>query len=149
MWGDLDVVRHISGTASSRQECWARLLRYRGLWPVLGYGYWAVHERRTGRFVGDVGFGDFHRATEPSISGVPEAGWVLASGEHGKGFASEAVAAALAWLDRGERFRRVVCLIDAANAASLRIAEKNGFLPAGTVEMGGETVPLYRRDRGG
>ena len=148
MWADPDVVRHIGGRPSSRQDSWNRLLRYRGLWPVLGYGYWAVRERRTGRFVGDVGLADFGRAAEPSIGGVPEAGWVLARWAHGMGYASEAVAAALAWLDRGGRFPRVVCLIDRGNAASLRVAGKNGFLPAGDVALDGERVPLFSRDRG-
>lgn len=78
IWADLTVVRHISGQPSSRQESWQRLLRHRGHWAVMGYGYWAVRERRTGCFVGDVGFGDFRRAIEPPIEGLPEAGWVLA-----------------------------------------------------------------------
>lgn len=149
MWGDLDVMRHLGGKASSRQESWWRLLRYRGFWPVLGYGFWAVRERQTGRFVGDVGFGGFQRATEPLIGGVPEAGWVLTTEAQGKGFASEAVAAALAWLDRDKQFRRVVCLIESGNAVSRRIAEKNGFVPAGEVEMRGAKLPLFRRDPGG
>lgn len=42
MWSDPAVVRHISGKPATAQESWARLLRYRGLWPVLGFGYWAV-----------------------------------------------------------------------------------------------------------
>lgn len=148
LWADPEVVRHISGKPSTRQESWARLLRYRGLWSILGYGYWAVRERETGRFIGDVGFADFKRDAQPSMSGVPEAGWVLTTRAHGRGYASEAVAAALAWLDRSERFHEVVCLIDSANPASLRIAKKMGFLPTGNVELGGEKVPLFRRYRG-
>lgn len=148
MWADPDVVRHIGGKPSSRQESWTRLLRNRGLWPILGYGYWAVRERRTGRFVGEVGFADFQRATRPPIGGMPEAGWVLATWAHGIGYASEAVAAALTWLDQARRFHEVVCLIDNGNAASLRIAMKNGFLPAGEVELGEATIPLYSRHRG-
>lgn len=147
MWADTDVMRHISGKPSSRQESWFRLLRYRGLWPVLGYGYWAVRERRTGRFLGDVGFADFHRETTPSIDGLPEAGWVLARRAHGQGFASEAMSAALTWLDQARGFRRVVCLIDPANLTSIRIAEKNGFRPASTIHLRGEVTPLFVRDR--
>ena len=148
MWADIGVVRHISAKPSSREESWSRLLRYRGLWPILGYGYWAVRERDTGRFVGDVGFADFHRATHPLISGQPEAGWVLATWAHGKGYGSEAVAAALPWLDRSLCPERVVCLVDSRNLASTRIAEKNGFRPAGSVELKGESVPLFARTHG-
>ena len=149
MWADIDVVRHISGKPSSSQRSWSRLLHYRGLWPILGYGYWAIREKETGRFVGDVGFADFHRDAKPSISGQPEAGWVLAKWAHGRGYGSEAVAAALAWLDRSLCSDVAVCLVDSRNAASVRIAEKNGFLPAGMVELSGESVPILARTRRG
>lgn len=58
MWADEAVIGYI-GAPSTLQESWARLLRYRGLWPLLGYGYWALTEKRSGRFVGDLGFADF------------------------------------------------------------------------------------------
>ncbi len=147
MWADLAVVRHIGGHPSSRQESWHRLLRHRGHWAVLGFGYWAVRERRTGRFVGDVGFAEFRRAIEPSIEGVPEAGWVLAPWAHGQGYASEALAAALGWLDGGGLHRRAVCLVAGDNHASLRVAEKAGFLPAGAVTAGMEDTRLLSRER--
>ena len=67
MWSHPDVVRHITGKPSTREECWARILRYGGLWPVVGYGYWAVVEKESGRFIGDVGIADFRRDMEPAI----------------------------------------------------------------------------------
>jgi RimJ/RimL family protein N-acetyltransferase len=147
MWADPGVVRHISGKPSTLQESWFRLLRYRGLWSVLGYGHWCVCDKQSGRYVGDVGFADYRRDTEPSISGVPEAGWVLSSWAHGRGWGGEAVAAALAWLDREARHRRVVCLINDENTASARIASKNGFVASGAVTLAGEEVPLWSRER--
>ena len=146
LWADPDVVRHIGGQKSSREQSWARLLRYRGLWPLLGFGYWAVREKPTGRYIGDVGFADFHRPIEPSIIGIPEAGWVLASEAHGRGFGSEALAAVLAWLDRSTAHRRVVCLIADDNRASFRLAEKNGFHRAGGLTVGFENTSLLTRD---
>jgi RimJ/RimL family protein N-acetyltransferase len=147
LWADPEIVRFIGGTPSTRQESWHRLLRNRGLWPILGYGYWVIRERDTGRFVGEVGFADFKRASIPPIGDIPEAGWVLATWAHGRGYASEAVAAALAWLDRQAQLPDVVCLIDRANAASLRIAGKNGFLFAGEIEVAGALLPLFSRAR--
>ncbi|GAA4488689.1 GNAT family N-acetyltransferase [Gluconacetobacter asukensis] len=99
MWSDPNVVRHISGVPSSEQESWFRLLRYRGLWDILGYGYWCVRSKADGRYVGDVGFADLKRPVEPPLGAVPEAGWVLASWAHGQGFATEALRAALTWMD--------------------------------------------------
>lgn len=48
--------------------------RYAGQWSLLGYGYWVVEDKRTGRFAGEVGFADFKRVIEPSLDGVPEIG---------------------------------------------------------------------------
>ena len=149
MWGDPAVVRYIGGRPSTAQDSWMRLLRYRGLWPLLGYGYWAVTEKASGRYVGDLGFADFHRPTEPSIRGVPEAGWVLASWAHGRGFGREALAAALGWLDGNGVHARSVCLIAPGNAASLRLASRFGYRVDQTVRLGEEEALLLTRERDG
>jgi RimJ/RimL family protein N-acetyltransferase len=91
MWADPEVTRHIGGRPFTGEEVWTKLLRYVGHWSVLGFGYWVVRERATGRFVGEVGFADFKRDMIPSIAGVPEVGWVLAPWSRGRGFATEAV----------------------------------------------------------
>ncbi len=97
LWTDPAVTRFIGGKPSTPEEVWARLLRYVGHWSLLGFGYWVVTERVTGRFLGEVGFADFRREIEPSLEGVPEIGWVLTPQGHGRGFATEAAGAALAW----------------------------------------------------
>ena len=68
MWADPEVTRHITGVPSTREESWARLLRYAGLWPLLGFGYWLVEDRATGRFLGEVGFANFQRDIEPVLA---------------------------------------------------------------------------------
>ena len=146
MWAEPAVVRYISGTPSTRQESWTRLLRYIGHWHVLPYGYWAVEDKATGRYLGEVGFADFKRDIRPSLDGVPEIGWILRSAAHGRGLASEAVAAALAWGDATLEAGRTVCVIDPDNAASLRLADKSGYREyARTGDMGGPRVMLARR----
>ena len=132
MWGDPEVTRFIGGRPASPEDVWSRLLRYAGLWSLLGYGYWAVRERATGRFVGDVGFADFHRDITPSLGDAPEVGWALASWARGQGFATEAVKAALTWGDAHLRTAsgtpiRFVCIIAPDNVASVRVAQKCGF----------------------
>jgi RimJ/RimL family protein N-acetyltransferase len=145
MWGDPLVTRHIGGRPASAEDVWARVLRYLGLWALLGYGYWVVRERETGRFVGEVGLADFRRDLIPSLDGAPEFGWALAPWAHGNGFATEAVRAALAWSDAHLRPARSVCLIDPENAASLRVAAKCGFREAArTAYKGVDTLILER-----
>jgi len=146
MWADPDPVRFIGGRPGTRQDSWMRLLRYRGLWPLLGFGYWAVREKQSGRFAGELGFADFGRDMTPSIAGIPEAGWVLAPWARGRGFAIEALTAALAWLD-GTEHKRSVCIIDAANAPSLRLAEKLGYGDPIVAELNGPVTVFSRMAR--
>lgn len=127
IWSDPEVVRHISGKPSTVEEAWRRLLGYAGLWSLLGFGYWAVEETATGNYVGDVGFADFQRAMQPSLRGMLECGWVLASAVHGRGYASEAVVAAEAWRRSQLPGSRAACIIAPDNAASLRVAAKAGY----------------------
>lgn len=127
MWSDLLVVKHVGGRTFTPEESWSRLLRARGLWGLLGYGYWAVRETATGRYVGEVGFADFHREIEPSLRGLPEMGWVLTAWSHGHGFGAEAVSAGLAWIDQTLAPPVVPCIISPDNAPSLALAAKMGF----------------------
>ena len=149
MWSDPLVMRHLGGRPLTTEEMWARLLRYAGSWSLLGFGYWVVRDRATGRFVGEVGLGDLRRDMEPRLDGVPEAGWVLATWSHGSGFATEAVRALLAWGDRNLETDRVVCIIAPENAPSIRVAEKCGFREAPrAIYKGAETLVFERATPG-
>ncbi|RYG65839.1 N-acetyltransferase, partial [bacterium] len=147
MWGDPEVTRYIGGRPSTEQQAWARFLRYPGHWTMLGYGYWVVVEKATGGFVGEVGFADFRREMTPSFHGVPEAGWALAPWAHGKGFATEAVTAALAWADEIILSSRSVCLIDPPHAVSIRVAEKCGYRSLGEGTYEGAPTLIFERKR--
>ena len=143
MWGDMEVARFIGGRPSTREEVWGRLLRYAGLWALLGFGYWAVEDRASGDFVGDVGFADFKRDIAPSMDGLPEIGWALAPRWHGRGYAIEAVSAALAWAD--QRFAATVCIIAPENLPSIGVARKCGFAEIARTTYRGEPTLMYRR----
>jgi RimJ/RimL family protein N-acetyltransferase len=75
MWGDAAVTRFIGGRPFPKDEVWTKLLRYVGHWSVLGYGFWVLEERGTGRFAGEVGFADFHRDITPSLRGPRDGDW--------------------------------------------------------------------------
>jgi RimJ/RimL family protein N-acetyltransferase len=155
MWADPIVTRYIGGQPLSEEEVWARVLRYAGLWALVGFGYWVVRERASGRLVGEVGLADFRRDLTPPLDGTPEVGWVLAPWAHGRGFATEAVHAALAWSDAhlaggtgGDSRRaagRTVCLIAPENVASIRVAEKCGFREAARTTYKGATALVFER----
>jgi RimJ/RimL family protein N-acetyltransferase len=145
IWSDLDVTRHITGRASTAEEVWARLLRYVGHWAVMGYGYWTLREKASGRFVGELGFADFRRDMTPSFGTKPEAGWVLASWAHGKGFATEGLRAALAWGDTTFGDTPTVCMIAPENVASVKVASKCGYRETGRSTYKGEASILFER----
>jgi RimJ/RimL family protein N-acetyltransferase len=146
LWGDPDITRYIGGRPQSREEAWTRFLRAIGHWALMGFGYWVVRERDTGRFVGEVGFADFRREMDPTIEGSPEVGWVLARHAHGKGYATEAVRAALAW--GAATFgpdQRMVCIIGPGNRPSIRVAEKVGFSRVADGTYRGEPILMFVR----
>lgn len=145
MWRDPSVYRFIGGQPRTREESWIRFLRHAGMWQMVGFGFWAIEERASGCFIGEAGFHDLKRDTTPSIEGLPEAGWSLLPDRWGRGFATEAVSAVLVWGDRELPGRRQVCIIDAANRASIRVAERCGFTPVGSVQLRSEPVGLYER----
>lgn len=145
MWQQPAFYQFLGGEALSEEAVWTKMLRHMGLWAVLGYGFWAVEEKASGQYLGVVGFGDWQRGIAPSLKGWPEAGWVLAPAAHGRGYATEAVGAALAWGDQHLPARRTVCLISPGNQASLRVAAKCGYREFSRPTYEAEPVVLLER----
>ncbi len=145
MWADPIVTRHIGGKPFSEEETWARFLRYAGHWAVMGFGYWAVEEKDTGSFVGELGFADYKRDIVPSLTGVPELGWALVSRVHGKGYATEAARAVVAWGEAHFGAARTVCIIRPENLASIRVAEKCGYKESQRTTYKGHATIVFAR----
>lgn len=127
LWSNPIVNRYTSGKPLAPEEVWAKMLRYRGLWSMLEYGYWVVEEKASGEFVGELGFADFKRDIQPSLDGMPESGWALLPRVHGKGYATEALRAAIAWGNQHFGDCKTCCIINLENTASIRLAEKCGY----------------------
>ncbi|MDB5039817.1 MAG: acetyltransferase, family [Candidatus Eremiobacteraeota bacterium] len=149
MWADPEITRYIGGKPPSEQDVWFKVLRYAGLWALMGFGYWAIEEKATGEYVGELGFADFMRDIEPSIRGVPELGWALVSRVHGKGYATEAVAAAVAWGDAHLTSSLTVCIISLGNVQSIRVAVKCGYEEKQRTVYHGEPTILFERQKNG
>ena len=143
LWSDTDVVRFIGGKPASREEVWARVLRYIGHWAVAGYGMWHIRERASDRFVGEVGMADFQRDIAVPFHDAPETGWALRPWSHGKGYATEAMSAVLSW--SAARHPRTVCMIDPDNSASLRVAAKLGYREMTRADYKTSQVVLFER----
>jgi RimJ/RimL family protein N-acetyltransferase len=146
MWADPEVARFIGGKPSTREEVWARLLRYAGHWALLGYGYWAIEEKGTGRFIGEMGFAHFKRDIEPSLEDTPEVGWALASHAHGKGYAKEALCVAITWGEKHFGPVRTACIISPDNLPSIRLAEKCGYREFQRTTYKGQPTIMFIRE---
>ena len=144
---DPKVMRHIGkGEVLDEEEAFKGFLAMAGHWAMMGYGVWELEEKASGKRVGVTGFSQKKRPASHPASGAPEMGWSLASAAHGKGYATEAVAAALDW---GRGFfgpgTRVVCVISTDNTASVRVAEKNGFKQFATASRYGLGRLVFER----
>lgn len=144
IWSDPEVVRYIGGDVRTPADCWTRLMRYHGLWPMLGYGYWAACDRESGLYLGDMGVADFHRDLGADFDATPEAGWVLAREAAGRGLATEAMGAILDWCD-GQGMARTVCMIEDGNTASERVAAKLGYRAFRSAGLSWAPHTLYAR----
>ncbi len=78
---------------------------------------------------------------------MPEGAWVLSSAVHGRGVATEAVRAALEWIDRHYGGNTTTCIIDPENAASIRLAEKVGYREYARSQYKDSKVIQFRRQR--
>lgn len=145
MWADPRVVEHISGIPSTEQQSWMRLMNYLGHWGLMGFGYWAIEEKSSGAYVGEIGFADFKREITPSIVGTPESGWVLASAFHGKGYATEALKAILEWGDKNLTVKKTVCIINPENIRSIALAQKFGYQKIADTAFAGKPTILFER----
>lgn len=143
--GDPEFMRFVGGVYD-RQENMSRILRYIGHWVAFGFGFFAVEEKTTGRHVGNFGMARFERGMGPDFDNAPEAGWLVAEWAGGNGYATEGMIAAMDWYARAFGPERMVCMVDPANAASLRVAEKLGFRPYREAESRGARVVLHERD---
>jgi RimJ/RimL family protein N-acetyltransferase len=145
MWGNDAVTRFIGGKPLSDEEAWGKFMRTVGQWHMLGFGFFAVEERVSGRFIGETGFVEAHRAIEPSLIGVPEIGWGFAPAAHGKGYAFEAARAARDW--GASHFGPVAmrCIIAPENTPSIRLAKKLGFTELVQTSYRGDPAVMFER----
>lgn len=144
MWSVPEVVRFIGGVPLTREQSWARILQYRGMWALLGFGFWIIEERATGRLIGEAGLQDMRRDIEPPLAGTLECGWLLLPEAQGRGLAGEAVRAVLEWAARERPGMPVSCIIAPDNGASLRLAGKLGFARQSTANYRGKEIEMLR-----
>ena len=145
VWSDPLVTKFIGRRPSSAQDSWFRIMRYLGHWPMMGYGYFALVDRQTGLYIGDVGIANHKRGLHPDFDDAPETGWVLSPAAFGKGYATEAMTAVLDWFEAAHGVARTVCMIETPHLASHNVATKLGYQPFTQVMIGDDPITLLER----
>jgi len=161
IYRDPDVRRYFPGGTLDREEtrdevAWV-IDEYYGRY---GFGLWATILKETGALIGRCGLLPWTAVPEPdgglSIQHVaegapePEGSWpevelayLLAKPYWGRGLATEAARAIVAYAFDELRLTRLICLFDPENDASRRVAEKVGMTFERTVTIEGDVGPLY------
>lgn len=150
-WPMFAIVSHpqtgrFLGSANSRADHFTRFQRNAGSWLLHGYGAFIVRLRGEPAQIGNCGVFHTFRGLGDDFDDRPEAGWILAADHAGKGYAAEAMRAALAWFESEHGPRRIVAMIAEGNHASMALADKLGFAPMRDALLpDGDAVRLFER----
>ena len=93
------------------------------MYGYYGYGMWLVKEKGTHRLIGRAGI-DYRMLGEEEII---EMGYVIAPEYQRQGYAYEVCQAIMAWVKSNLDFRRIDCLVEPGNDASVGLLHKLGF----------------------
>jgi RimJ/RimL family protein N-acetyltransferase len=118
---DPEFTRYLAGvqTRAQSDEAYDRWQRH---WDEHGFGLLVIEWKQTGEVIGRTG-PQFHRAWPDD----PEVGWGLDPAWWGRGIATEAGAASVAWGFGELGFTRLVSITIEANTPSRNVMAKLGF----------------------
>jgi ribosomal-protein-alanine N-acetyltransferase len=153
LFGDPEVAKwiwpegRVGGAAGPRTADQAEeiLRRFVANGNEQGFGWWYLRERASGTFVGEVGL----QRTEVEGASVVEIGWTLLPAHWGRGYATEAAKAALAYAFGPAQLDEVVSFTMPHNLASRRVMEKIGMTYDRDFKRAGLPHVLYRLGRPG
>ena len=132
------VTARFVGGLCNDEDAWRRMATIVGHVALRGYGPWALEEQTTGVFVGYCGPWNPHGWPEPEIA------WALRSAFHGRGYATEAARAALAFAYEILNWDTAVSCIALDNLASIRVAERLGAVCERTTQNRGFQIGIHR-----
>ena len=133
---DPETTRFIGGVRD-RVEAWRWMAATMGHWWLRGFGVWAVEERQSGQLIGRVGL------QQPEGWPEVEVAWLIARSHWGRGYATEAARAAIAYGFEQLHLDHIISLISQENVASVRVAEKAGEALEGPIQFLGMEVSCY------
>jgi [ribosomal protein S5]-alanine N-acetyltransferase len=121
LWGDLEVTKYFGGPFSE-QEIRRRFKRERARRMVHGFQYWVIELLENGEFVGVCGLRPYRPAEE-----IVELGFHLRPKFWGRGLATEAARAAIAYAFATYAPKKLTAGHHPENGNSKKVMEKLGF----------------------
>jgi RimJ/RimL family protein N-acetyltransferase len=118
---DPEVTRFLRGPMT-RADSDELLARIRAHWDEHGFGLYALEVKGSGAFAGFAGLAI--PSFLPEVLPAVEVGWRLAREHWGNGYATDAARASMAHGFAELGLRQVISIIDPANVASVRVAER-------------------------
>lgn len=103
-----------------RAQVWRVVAGMIGHWHLRGFGFWALEEKASGRYMGRVGL------WQPEGWPDREIGWTLMTHAEGKGFAHEAALVARAYAFTTLGWTSAISLIEGGNTRSEALATRLG-----------------------
>lgn len=115
-----DESSHHIGGPLLRHDAWRRFLQMPGAWMLQGFAMFSVIEKASGRWMGQAG------PWQPDGWPGTEVGYSFHPDARGKGYATEACAAAMDWAFDVLGWREVIHSIAPTNVASQAVAQRLG-----------------------
>jgi len=103
-----------------REQAWRVVAGMIGHWALRGFGFWALEEKTSGRYMGRVGL------WQPEGWPDREIGWTLMDHAEGQGFAHEAALVARSYAYDTLGWTSMISLIEGGNTRSEALASRLG-----------------------
>ena len=108
-----------------------------------GFGLWGTIYKETGEFVGRCGLLQWTIDKRPEV----EVTYMFAEAFWGQGLGTEAARALMQYGFEEIKLPRLICCIDAANLASIKVAENLGMIFEKEVDTGEGPELLFAKDK--
>lgn len=140
---DPEVMRFCSSGPRPREQAERNIGYFIQTQQEHGFSFWAVVHKDDQRFIGYCGL--MPQEVDDKIE--PEIGYKFAVSYWGQGLATEAADAVRDWGFMHLEVPRLVSIIDPSNAASIRVAEKNGMTYDRSITYAGNPCLVYAVER--
>ena len=145
MMGHPQVARYLTPAGKPRGygEEWRAFAAILGHWQIHGFGFFSVFEKSSGAWVGRVG--PWLPGGWPGL----EVGWSICHEHWGRGYATEAAIATVAWtFSKHTDLERIISVIDDGNVNSQAVANRIGERITGEVfEFAGKPLRVWAAPR--